>query len=56
MPNDTPRRGHGPTNNENARDPHMKVDAFSPRRPSAWHQYPVAPYTHWQPLPEPPHE
>ncbi|UUJ74489.1 hypothetical protein [Microcystis phage Mae-Yong1326-1] len=34
--------------------PHMRVDAFSERWPQARHQLPLAPYTHWMPLPEPP--
>lgn len=44
------RRAH----NENARRPHMKVDAFSGKWPDARYQLPEAPYTHWMPLPEPP--
>lgn len=46
--------GHPNANNENAREPHYRVDAFSPRWPRAMYQLPEAPYTHWQPLPPPP--
>ncbi len=41
--------------NENAHRPQMRVDLFSARWPRAMHQLPEAPYTHWMPLPEPPH-
>lgn len=40
--------------NENARDSHINVDSRSERWPSFHFQFPEAPYTHWQPLPEPP--
>jgi len=41
--------------NESAREAHYRIDSFSDRWPSARHQYPEALYTHWRPLPLPPH-
>ncbi|WP_159585959.1 hypothetical protein [Chelativorans xinjiangense] len=43
-------------NNKNATDPHVHIDLFSEHWPRAMHQYPEAPYTHWQPLPKSPVE
>ena len=48
--------GRRSAGNENARDPHMRIDAFSDRWPRGRHQYPEAPYTHWMPLPPAPQE